>query len=424
LSEKKHTTTDFFSKQDFISRLTPKQQAIIKCLDQGMYQAMIARRLKISKTTVSRFCDKLENLKLIEKDYKDPLQRRAVVYRMDVRLRNARFVDKSDFTLILPHKIRFGAPIVKKNKKINKKVNRFAHTQMKYIKSWYPHRVEHMLFEMNHPTIGKIGLIVHPNSIEVYQKHRKHILAKNEEETSFILSMALREAAARFVQEQSWCDIDVNIGEFHLIGSPHYALKSAMAKEIIKSGRTHLQLGGGIAEVDNSLEHLGDDKHSEIEFEDADIAYTVDRGLRVAARLEEDLPGLIEVQVAKSLTEREQSTPQVSEELVNIRDAILNMNNTVNHIDETCNNVHAACLGGTPLQQQFNAVTAIVSGQQNQLHTMQQTLLSVVESMSKMVEKVDARADASDTQRLAMMEEILRVRKENDDLKRQLGVSS
>jgi hypothetical protein len=426
--DQQQTSLDFFSVQDLINAFTPTQQAIVKCLIDGMYQSMISRRLELSKTYVSRFCQFLEDHKLIEKDYKDPLQRRATTYRVDIRLRQANYDDKSDFTLCLPHRVRFGAPMVKRSKKISKTTGRFSNAQVKFIHSYKPKGGERNVFEMKHPTVGKIGIIAHQHSIEVYQAERHRILAKDIPEASFILSMALREAAARFVQEQEWNGTEIQLGDFHMIGSPHYAFESADAKRaVIDTGKTQMKVLDGKGIVDDSLKHLGNGKRAEVEFMDEDDATDFDRKLRRVDKLDRELPEMIQLEVTKSLTDRATQSAEINDELASLRGAITGINEAVQRIDTSCNSVVAACQGGTPMfgmNGQLEQLYGIVARQGESIHLVQQSMTGIIDSMNKIITGIDNRANDSDRQRLAMADEVIRLRNENEQLRKRHGEAS
>ena len=208
---------------------------------------------------------------------------------------------KADFTLCTPHRVRYQRKITSMNKPIVLNVSRFAAAKFKHKKSYPMNNGVRHIFEMTHEQVGKIGIIVHPNSIEYYQKYRHHIIAPDIDTATQQLSMALEEATARFQQEQGWCGVDIEYGTPKLTTSPDYAFPSKYARALTDAGQSKLQFSNGM-EVDKSLEaKLGKKTIAEIEGRDEEVADIVDRGLRNAANLHTLIPDLVRATVQSEM---------------------------------------------------------------------------------------------------------------------------
>jgi hypothetical protein len=370
---------------------------------------MISRKLKISRSYVNRFCKLLEEYKLIERDGGgDPLERRAFTYKVDHRLRKPEKIAIGNVTLCQPHNLRFKFNFSTKSKPISKTTNRFAHCQIKYIKSWNLRGGERSLFELQHPIIGKIGVITHPQSVEIYQAERKQIIARNIEESDHILSMAISETASRFIQEQSWNDVNLTFDPPKLVGSVHYAFKSKIAKSLVDSGQTHLQMAGGLLEIDNSLGKKlgdGDAEYSEIECCDKNVAESFDRGIRKALSLETELPAIISTAVEKEMSTRtvwtEEKAAASSERLNELFKQT--MRNCISPINTELATLSAHIHAGNTVRYEIDQMMTIISQQMKQHN------------------ELEMRVDEMQESKTGLVMELLHLRNENQALKAKLG---
>jgi DNA-binding MarR family transcriptional regulator len=368
---------DAFKGEDiatFVSKLSPNKLKIIQLLDDFLYPAAISRRLKLSRSYVSRFSKELLFKGLIYKEYVNPLTRRATSYKLSPELKNQiertrAAKPNTDFTFCIPHYIRYKFPLLKKtHKTISVKTNRFAASRVKFEREWLMVGGKRYGFVMRHDHIGNVGIVVQPNSIIVSQRERHPIVAKSIEDATIIVAMSLSEVAQKFIQEQEWEGNVCELGTPSLVGSPHFAFSSKIAQRVVAAGNSLLQVGEGL-EIDNSLKAKGITDISEIETTSLSQADLVDKGLRVAATLEENLPNMIK------------------SELKSVADEILGINEQKEKIDMMNNNIQALCQSGLPLTNQFNQLTSIVAAQSLQITNMQKILLQVVENMSKILDR-------------------------------------
>ena len=297
--DRNQLTFEVYGKEAFLQILTEKHIKIIQLLDEGYYQAAIAREMKISKAYVCKFVKELQKHELITVGYRNALTQRATSFNLVKELKDRIATDEvgkgERFTLAIPHKTRYLYQITTIDKPVALDVSRFAAAKFKNKKSWKPKNkgIEFHLFEMEHPRVGRIGLIVHGRSFEVYQVYRHHIMAPSIEVADNLLAMALDEAAKKFQQEMGWCGVNMELGEPRLVTSTHYAFSSRIARKITNAGQTQLQFSNGI-EVDKSLEDkYGDKDVAELEGEDRNAIDIVDRGLWNAAHINQIIPDLI-----------------------------------------------------------------------------------------------------------------------------------
>lgn len=363
-------------KQEFISKLTPNKIRIIQLLDEGHYKSAIARRTGLSKSYVSKFVNELHfAYGLISVEFINPLTRRAVSYRVSSELKNViEYTEKSrnleGYKLFTPHNLRYKYQIQERTKPYSTSTSRFAAAKLKHKKTWCPkgQDIRHV-FETKHETVGKVGVNVYKNSIEVYQIDRgTPIFSKSGEDATQLLAMALNDTAQRFVQEQGWDGVPMELGQPLMVSSPHYAFRSKIARKLTDQGQTQRQLGGGF-EIDKSLEEKYQDKNTaEVECDNEDLADIVDRGLINAARIHEIVPAL------------------VKEELKTVTDSILNINEAIQGVRSDCNNVVAACQSGMTMPQQFTMLQTVVAQQSVAISEMQKAILKVTDNMGRVID--------------------------------------
>lgn len=322
---------------------------------------------------MSRFSNELLHKGLIYKEYVNPLTRRATSYKLSAGLKE--HLDKLqtakpdvNFSLCVPHKIRYKYKMLDKKKPISLNTSRFAASKVKNTRTWMMVGGLRHHFEYKHPVVGKIGLTVHPNSFEIYQKDRgTPIRSASLEDATAQVAMAIHETAQRFMQEQSWESVTFTLGDPILVSSPHYAFSSKLGRAITDSGQTQLQFTKGF-EVDKSLEvKYGDKTTAHLETQDVDAATIVDQGLKNAYNIETIVPALVQ------------------QELKSVSDQILGITEQKEKIDLMCNNVQALCTSGLPIQNQLNQLMGVVASQSLQITNMQKILLQVVENMSKII---------------------------------------
>lgn len=372
---KSQSSLDLFKGEDtalFVSTLSPNKLKIIQLLDDGYYAAAIARRMGLSRSYCSRFIQSLLHRGFISLEYINPLTRRARSYRVSSSLKDHLVRVKAQtphagYTLAIPHKIRYKYPITGKEKPISLTTNRFAAAKLKHVKTWCMIGGLRHIYETKHDHVGRIGIIVHPNSMEVYQRDRHMIIAQTQEEATNIVAMALNETAQRFVQEQAWESVHMELGQPKLVGSVHYAFNSKIAKRVVAAGQSMIQVGNGM-EIDESLKAKGIKDLAEIETDDVDEANLVDIGLRNAANIHEIVPQLIR------------------EEMRSVSNEILGIGGKVNNINENMNNVMAACQGGMLVDNQFHMLQTIVAKQGESIHLMQQSMMKILENMGKVMD--------------------------------------
>lgn len=360
----------------FIKSLSPNRLKIITLLDDSLYPAAIARRLKLSRSYVSRFVKELQFKGLISIDFVNPITRRATSYRLTKELKDhlARIQSSKpdiNFSLCVPHKLRYKYKMLDKKKPISLNTKRFAASKIIHRRTYCMVGGVRNHFEYKHPLVGWIGLTIHPQSLEVYQKNRKlPIRSASIEDATSQIAMALHETANRFMQEQLWENVAFTLGDPVLVTSPEYAFQSRLARTLTDTNHTYQQFAGGI-HVDKSLEaKYGDKETAELETTDVDAATIIDGGLKMAYTLEKNLPNMIK------------------SELKSVADEILGITEQRKKIDIMANNVVALCQSGLPLANQFSQLTGIVSQQGFQITKIQETMLELVKNMGKIIDKM------------------------------------
>jgi len=344
-------TFDDLSQLDFVRNLGQRELEIIRLLDEGYYQAYIARVVKTSPATVNKFVKRLVKAGLIQETMKDPLHRRATSYAVGDKLKSflKNIPRPGEYTLLDPHFIRFKYPILDQNKPISITVNRFAAARTKYLKPIRLRGGDRLHFHVRMPH-GTMGIIVHPTqyhpSIEVMVVDRPHVLARTEEEVIGIISTELQSAISRFVQEQSWEGVILSLGDPQQEGVIHHALPSKMAKALIEKGKQITMEG---FKVDDSLlKKMGAKGVAHIETPIQMRANEVDGGLRAAIKLDQQLPQMIKSMEDNISTAVEKQKGQITE----MEKAVDNMIATrlSDHL-KSIDSVIAHAMSGTTIDQ-------------------------------------------------------------------------
>jgi predicted transcriptional regulator/uncharacterized protein YbaR (Trm112 family) len=376
LLAKNQVLLDSFQGEDvaeYVSKLTDTKLKIIQLLDEGYYAAAIARRLNKSRSYCSKFISELRFRGLISVEWINPLTRRAVSYRVMPELKTYLLhmqKPTTNFSLFPPHKIRYNYPLLDKTKPVSVSTGRFAAAKVKHQKTWCMQGGNWHFFSMRHERAGNIGITVHGQSIEVYQRERHPIPSASLEDATNQVAIAINDVAQRFVQEQGWESVNFSLGQPVLVGSPHYAGPSKLARQVTDAGQTLLPLVAG-GEIDKSLEKKYKDKDvADIEYYDIDAATIIDQGLKNAYNIDKIVPNL------------------VRDELRSVSESITGINAQSEKIDALCNNVAALCQSGLPLQNQFNQIQTVVARQGESIHLIQESMLKIIENMGKILDKL------------------------------------
>jgi len=295
-------TIDDLTAERYIQSLTTNQINICKFLEEGYYQAFIAKRLKISRGYVNQTVKKLESLQLISPkkftyhDTKtkrtksvaigDPFHGRATTYVVSDKLKLliSKYNPHKDGTYVLcsPHHKKLKYDIIDLKPDWNLNGWREGRAKSIYIRSWKPRGPTRHLWHVNTAN-GVIGIEAHPRSIVAYRVDKKHIIATTFEESEDLLTAYIQDGVQIWLDEQQKSGVVALLGSVRGITKPHYAFESEIAKEVIKS-KGILTTEGLF--VDNSPESRGDTKHSEIETTNPTVASLVDKGLRNAINIE------------------------------------------------------------------------------------------------------------------------------------------
>lgn len=364
-------TIDDILAERYISKLTQKQIDIIRFLEQGYYQAFIARRMHISKGYVNETVKTLEKYNLVTPlvfrypDHKtgkvktvatgDHLHGRATTYAVSDRL-HALIQKKNphpdgQYILCSPHHKKIKYPIHELKGDWDLHGWRRDRCKSIHIRTWKPRGPERHLWHVNTPN-GVIGIEAHPGTLVAYRVSREHIMAKTVEESEQLLTAYIQAGVETWLKEQERAGVSAEIGGPLSITKPHYAFESEIAKEIVN-------IGGGIRTegmfVDNSLEGMGNDTACEIETTNPSIAAQVDRGLRMALTMDT----MVETQVQAAITG---AIPLI---ISSVSQQISGMQDQISDISEQLQQ-------GNQLQEQFSTVMSVLQQTISQLNDIKQ----------------------------------------------------
>ncbi|MFA7120970.1 MAG: winged helix-turn-helix domain-containing protein [Bacilli bacterium] len=369
MAERQATFDDLAAVQ-YVRSLNATQINIIRLLEQGQYQAQVARRLNKSRSYVCQVVKKLESSGLliarrIAFTHKgkthtvatnDPLQNRATGYIVTPRLQDllAQNPNKDgSYTLSIPHHIKIKIPILDQNQPVVTAGWRQSRARSILVRSWKPRGPERHLFHVQ--TVGgRIGVEYHGSSLVAYRVERTHLLAADVGEATTLAAAQIQDGVARFVEEQGWFGVRLTLGTPTIIDKPHFAFASKAARKVLDAG--HQLTTPGIY-CDNSLAHHGRPDVGEIETTDPILADQIDRGLRNALHLEP----LVEQSVARGMVEQSKTI------LDGFCQQLDPIQQTLGSIYETANTVLAHVQGGTTLEYQFTQIVTLLTHTLNEM---------------------------------------------------------
>lgn len=384
MTERQATFDDLAAVQ-YVRSLNATQIDIIRLLEQGDYQANIARRLKKSRSYVCQVVGKLESYGLIVarrltfvhkgKTHTiattDPLQGRATGYIVTPRLQNllAQNPHKDgSYTLCIPHHLKIKIPILDQNQPVVTAGWRQSRARAILVRSWKPRGPERHLFHVQ--TVGgTVGVEYHGKSLVAYRVERTHLMAADVEEATALAAAQIQDGVARFVEEQGWFGVRLTLGTPQIIDKPHFAFASKTARTVLDAG--HRLTTPGVY-CDDSLAHHGRPDAGEIETTDPILADQIDRGLRNALHLEP----LVERSVARGMVEQSKT---ILDGFCQHLDPI---QQTLGSIYETANTVLAHVQGGTTLEYQFTQIVTLLTHTLNEMKDLRARIADLEEQQA------------------------------------------
>jgi len=385
LAERQATFDDLAAVQ-YVRSLNATQINIIRLLEQGDYQANIARRLKKSRSYVCQVVKKLESYGLIVarrltfvhkgKTHTiattDPLQGRATGYAVTPKLQNllAQNPNKDgSYTLCIPHHIKIKIPILDQNRPLVTAGWRQSRARSILVRSWKPRGPERHLFHVQ--TVGgTVGIEYHGKSLVAYRVERTHLMAADVEEATTLAAAQIQDGVARFVEEQGWFGVRLTLGTPTIIDKPHFAFASKAARKVLDAGH---QLTTPGVYCDDSLAHHGRPDAGEIETTDPILADQIDRGLRNALNIEP----IVERSVARGMVEQSKAI------LDGFCQQLDPIQQTLGSIYETANTVLAHVQGGTTLEYQFTQIVTLLTHTLNEMKELRARVADLEEQQTR-----------------------------------------
>lgn len=385
MAERQATFDDLAAVQ-YVRSLNATQINIIRLLEQGQYQAQVARRLNKSRSYVCQVVGKLESYGLIVarriafthkgKTHTiattDPLQNRATGYIVTPRLQNllAQNPNKDgSYTLCIPHHIKIKIPILDQNRPLVTAGWRQSRARSILVRSWKPRGPERHLFHVQ--TVGgTVGIEYHGKSLVAYRVERTHLMAADVDEATTLAAAQIQDGVARFVEEQGWFGVRLTLGTPTIIDKPHFAFASKAARKVLDAG--HQLTTPGIY-CDNSLAHHGRPDAGEIETTDPILADQIDRGLRNALNIEP----IVERSVARGMVEQSKAI------LDGFCQQLDPIQQTLGSIYETANTVLAHVQGGTTLEYQFTQIVTLLTHTLNEIKDLRGRVADLEEQQTR-----------------------------------------
>lgn len=385
MAERQATFDDLAAVQ-YVRSLNATQINIIRLLEQGQYQAQVARRLNKSRSYVCQVVGKLESYGLIVarriafthkgKTHTiattDPLQNRATGYIVTPRLQNllAQNPNKDgSYTLCIPHHIKIKIPILDQNRPLVTAGWRQSRARSILVRSWKPRGPERHLFHVQ--TVGgTVGIEYHGKSLVAYRVERTHLMAADVDEATTLAAAQIQDGVARFVEEQGWFGVRLTLGTPTIIDKPHFAFASKAARKVLDAGH---QLTTPGVYCDDSLAHHGRPDAGEIETTDPILADQIDRGLRNALNIEP----IVERSVARGMVEQSKAI------LDGFCQQLDPIQQTLGSIYETANTVLAHVQGGTTLEYQFTQIVTLLTHTLNEIKDLRGRVADLEEQQTR-----------------------------------------
>ena len=385
MAERQATFDDLAAVQ-YVRSLNATQINIIRLLEQGQYQAQVARRLNKSRSYVCQVVGKLESYGLIVarriafthkgKTHTiattDPLQNRATGYIVTPRLQNllAQNPHKDgSYTLCIPHHLKIKIPILDQTQPLVTAGWRQSRARSILVRSWKPRGPERHLFHVQ--TVGgTVGIEYHGKSLVAYRVERTHLMAADVEEATALAAAQIQDGVARFVEEQGWFGVRLTLGTPQIIDKPHFAFASKTARTVLDAG--HQLTTPGIY-CDDSLAHHGRPDAGEIETTDPILADQIDRGLRNALNIEP----IVERSVARGMVEQSKTI------LDGFCQQLDPIQQTLGSIYETANTVLAHVQGGTTLEYQFTQIVTLLTHTLNEIKDLRGRVADLEEQQTR-----------------------------------------
>ena len=385
MAERQATFDDLAAVQ-YVRSLNATQINIIRLLEQGQYQAQVARQLNKSRSYVCQVVGKLESYGLIVarrltfvhkgKTHTiattDPLQGRATGYIVTPRLQNllAQNPHKDgSYTLCIPHHLKIKIPILDQNQPLVTAGWRQSRARAILVRSWKPRGPERHLFHVQ--TVGgTVGVEYHGKSLVAYRVERTHLMAADVDEATTLAAAQIQDGVARFVEEQGWFGVRLTLGTPQIIDKPHFAFASKTARTVLDAG--HQLTTPGIY-CDDSLAHHGRPDAGEIETTDPILADQIDRGLRNALNIEP----IVERSVARGMVEQSKTI------LDGFCQQLDPIQQTLGSIYETANTVLAHVQGGTTLEYQFTQIVTLLTHTLNEIKDLRGRVADLEEQQTR-----------------------------------------
>lgn len=385
MAERQATFDDLAAVQ-YVRSLNATQIDIIRLLEQGDYQANIARRLKKSRSYVCQVVGKLETYGLLVarritfthrgKTHTvattDPLQGRATGYAVTPKLQAllAQNPHKDGtYTLCIPHHLKIKIPILDQTQPLVTAGWRQSRARAILVRSWKPRGPERHLFHVQ--TVGgTVGVEYHGKSLVAYRVERTHLMAADVEEATALAAAQIQDGVARFVEEQGWFGVRLTLGTPQIIDRPHFAFASKTARTVLDAGQ---RLSTPGVTCDDSLASHGRPDAGEIETTDPILADQIDRGLRNALHLEP----IVERSVARGMVEQSKTILDgFCQHLDPIQQAL-------GSLSATANTVLAHVQGGTTLEYQFTQIVTLLTHTLNEIKDLRGRVADLEEQQTR-----------------------------------------
>ncbi len=385
MTERQATFDDLAAVQ-YVRSLNATQIDIVRLIEQGDYQANIARRLKKSRSYVCQVVRRLETYGLLVarritfthrgKTHTvatdDPIQGRATGYVVTPKLQallaqNPR--KDGTYTLCIPHHLKIKIPILDQTQPLVTAGWRQSRARAILVRSWKPRGPERHLFHVQ--TVGgTVGVEYHGKSLVAYRVERTHLMAADVEEATALAAAQIQDGVARFVEEQGWFGVRLTLGTPQIIDKPHFAFASKTARAVLDAG--HQITTPGVY-CDDSLAHHGRPDAGEIETTDPILADQIDRGLRNAL----NIGPLVERSVAQGMVEQSKT---ILDGFCQHLDPI---QQTLGSIYETANTVLAHVQGGTTLEYQFTQIVTLLTHTLNEIKDLRGRVADLEEQQTR-----------------------------------------
>jgi uncharacterized protein YerC len=342
--EKQQTFTDIVRIQT-VTNLSQNQKRVVRLLDDGCTQGIIADRMHVSRSFVSQTVRMLESQNLIKKQFPSKYN---CFYQLSPELQTRYPKEEMpEFISTRVHNIRRKYRILHQSHPVS------LDRRLGFMKSWKMRGAWwHKFWYSGKAGEPRITIDVLPGTIIVYPDAKQSVVAESEREATDRMNVACHNAVQRFIREQGRFGVHIEIDEIGKQIVPiHYGF--AMPKD-----SPYVQ--GGIQSpdewVDGSPMDMGNPDQVEYETTNYGKATALSEAIDKVKRVD----SLVKEGIREAMPE---AMREFTDQFAPLRNEIVSVMSFVQ--------------GGMTIQQQLQQLTFLVAQQLKDNHALQDEIVNL-----------------------------------------------